>query len=252
MPGSGRSDPLGGRHPAIVDAARLHRSRHRRQRGQTLIEGPRLLDEALRSGVEVRSVFAGTSDTATLDLCDRQGIDAMVVSDAALIRLADTETPRGPVAVIDIPRTALPLQGDILVAHGVSEPGNMGALIRTAAAFGWEFGYTTGSADPWAPKTLRAGAGGHFRTPVARIDGLAGLKGLTTVSTVVAGGVAPEVVKGDRFAVLIGEEASGIPDDVTDSCDVKVTIPMPGGTESLNAGVAAGIVVYVLSRRRFG
>ncbi len=243
------AEPHGPRNQRVVEAARLQRSRHRRQSGQTLIEGPHLLEEALEAGVPVETVFALPEDRATFSVGDTHGFEVIAVDEAALARLADTKTPRGPVAVIPIPPDDTGYLGNLLVAHGLSEPGNLGALIRTAAAFGWGVAYTPGSADPWSPKTLRGGSGGHFRTTVLRLDDLDELIGWTTVATVVEGGMPPSEVSSGPYAVLVGDEAAGLPDEVAAECDVQVTIPMPGGTESLNAGVAAGIVVYELSLR---
>lgn len=240
--------PLGARNAGVVEAARLHRTRDRRERGQALIEGPNLLSEALSAGVPVRVVFAAVGDRATFDLGVTHGIDVQPVGTAAMARLADTDTPRGPVAMIDIPEVPLPATGHVLVAHGVSDPGNLGALVRTAAAFGWHMAYTAGTADPWSPKALRAGAGGHFRVAVTRLGESAWPGERTTVATVVSGGVAPSELPAGTYAVLIGDESSGLPDPVVEECDVRLTIPMPGGAESLNAAVAAGIVVYALSR----
>ena len=140
----------------------------------------------------------------------------------------------------------------MIVAWGLSDPGNVGTMIRTAAAFDWDFGYTDGTADPWAPKVLRAGAGAHFRlntTPVESLQ-ILGDVGLATVATVVSGGARPADLPTGRYALLVGEEAPGLPPDVVEQSAHKVTIPMPGGMESLNAAMAAGIVVYELSRQQ--
>jgi TrmH family RNA methyltransferase len=163
--------------------------------------------------------------------------------------VAGTDTPRGPIAVIDIPEDSLPGGRNVVVSVGVSDPGNVGTLLRTAAAFGWSYAYTAGSADPWAPKALRAGAGGQFHTTVMRIDDLDPLEAWRTVATVVEGGVGPDQIDGSPLAVLVGEEAAGLPDEVVATAAWRVTIPMSGSTESLNASVAAGIVVYELSKR---
>jgi RNA methyltransferase, TrmH family len=244
----GRAAPLGARHPAVVAAARLHRSRHRREEGSTLIEGPNLLAEALAASVVPTRVFATPEDEVTQGVAADRGLDLSVVDERALARLAGTKTPRGPVAVVKIPEPRLDPDRSLLVAHGVSEPGNLGALIRTAAAFGWGFAVTPGSADPWSPKALRSGAGGHFRASVGRVETVEELVDWATVATVADGGERPDSLSGGPWAVLVGEEAAGLPAEVVSACRHRVTIPMPGGTESLNAGVAAGIVVYELSR----
>jgi len=227
------------RNKLVVDAARLHRARARRERGETLLEGPKLLDDAVAAGVNIKKVFATPGEESPPN--------ALLVDDRALQRLAGTKNPRGPVAVIDIPHSRDLGEGDFLIAYGVSDPGNVGTLIRTAASFGFSFGYTEGSADPWSPKVLRAGAGGQFQTPILRLENL---PELPLVATVVDGGISPSAIGDDRVAVLIGEEAAGLPSELVDRARYKVTIPTTGPTESLNAGVAAGIVVYELSKRR--
>jgi RNA methyltransferase, TrmH family len=240
------------RHPRVVEAARLHRARERRATGKTILEGPGLLVEALAAGVAPEVVFALPEDEVTAQLARDHGFELTLVEPAALGRVTGTATPRGPAAVIAVPAPSPPTGRDMIVAWGMSDPGNVGTLIRTAAAFGWEFGYTTGTADPWAPKVLRAGAGGHFRLAVSYVDSVIDLDeaGLTTVASVVAGGVNPSVLAQGPYAVLVGEEAPGLPPGVIDAAVHKVTIPMPGGMESLNAAMAAGILVYELSRHQ--
>lgn len=239
--------PRGPRNAEVVEAARLHNPRTRRDLGQTLIEGPNLLAEAMSSGVRVGTVFADQDDATSFALGEAHGLKVVPVSATALGRLADTKTPRGPVAVVEIPRHELDLDRNVVVSCGVSEPGNLGTLIRTAAAFGWNFAYTPGSNDPWSPKALRAGAGGQFRTNVVGIPDIASLGPWKTVATVVSGGRAPHTLEDGPFAVLIGSEAHGLSDQIARSADIRLTIPMPGGTESLNASVAAGIAIYALS-----
>lgn len=221
----------------------------RRQENLTLLEGPALLEDALDSGAQVHHVFALPSDEESRNIATVNGLDFLAVDKRALGRVAGTETPRGPVAVVEIPPEHLPEGRDVLVSWGVSDPGNVGTLIRTAAAFGWSYAYAPGSADPWAPKTLRAGAGGQFQTHVKAIDALTDLRGWTTLAAVVRGGGDAAGIVERPVAVLIGEEAPGLPDDIASACARRVTIDAPGSTESLNAAIAAGILVYQLSKR---
>ncbi|MGD2043765.1 MAG: RNA methyltransferase [Acidimicrobiia bacterium] len=221
----------------VVEAARLHRARDRKDRGLTLVEGPDLLRDVVAAGAEVHQVFA--LDPATGEI---------PVDQRALDRLAGTESPRGPVAVVSIPVEWLDRSRNLLVSAGVSDPGNVGTMIRTAAAFGWGFAYMPGSADPWAPKTIRAGAGGQFQTPVSRIGSLSDIGEWATVATVVRGGDTAAAVQERRVALIIGEEAGGLEDWMVERADYRLTIPTPGPTESLNAAVAAGIAIFELSR----
>lgn len=237
------------RNKTVVEAARLHRARVRRAENRTLLEGPALLNDALAAGGRVHSVFAMPGDDDARSIAAAHDLEVTPVDRRALSRVAGTETPRGPVAVVEIPTERLDADRDVLVSWGVSDPGNVGTLIRTAAAFGWGYAYSEGSADPWAPKTVRAGAAGQFQTPVRAIDGLEELSAWTTLATVVEGGRAPASVTAARVAVLIGAEAPGLPADVEAACSERLTIRTPGATESLNAAIAAGIVVYELSKR---
>lgn len=225
------------RAKSVVDAARLHRARDRRDRGLTLVEGPQMLADVIAVGAVVREVF-GVEPGEGVTLVDQQ----------ALRRLAGTKTPRGPVAVVEIPMEWLDRDRNLLVAAGVSDPGNLGTMIRTAAAFGWGFAYLPGSADPWSPKTIRAGAGGQFQTPVSRIGSVSELTGWATVATVPRGGSGFSSIHDRPVAVLVGEEAGGLPLSLIDSASHRLTIPTPGPTESLNAAVAAAIVVHELSK----
>ncbi|HEU5112090.1 MAG TPA: RNA methyltransferase, partial [Acidimicrobiia bacterium] len=240
------------RNPRVVEAARLNRARVRRATGKTLLEGPGLLAAALDAGVTPEVVFALPDDEMTGQLSERRDFELFVVESSVLRRVSGTETPRGPVAVITVPEPSRPTGGDMIVAWGLGDPGNVGTLIRTAAAFGWDFGFTEGTADPWGPKVLRAGAGGHFRLAITPVQAVQSLEaaGLATVAAIVSGGANPADLGSGPFALLVGEEVPGLPPDVVEQASHTVTIPMPGGMESLNAAMAAGIVVYELSKER--
>jgi len=226
------------RAKSVVDAARLHRARDRRERGLTLVEGPQLIADVIASGASVHDVYALHPDSS----------DVIAVDERALEKLAGTKTPRGPVAVVEIPIEWLDRGRNLLVSVGVSDPGNVGTMIRTAASFGWGFAYMAGSADPWSPKTIRAGAGGQFQTPVARVGSLAELGEWSLVATVVSGGEDPASISERPVALLIGEEAHGLDDRVVEAAARRLTIPTSGATESLNAAVAAGIAIYELTK----
>ncbi|MDX1690637.1 MAG: RNA methyltransferase [Acidimicrobiia bacterium] len=234
------------RNPRVAEAIRLHRSRNRRDAGQTLVEGPTLVLEALAHGGRLVRVFAVPGDPVA-DEAAEAGIDVVTVEPQVLERISTTDTPRSPVAVASIVEGRLPATGDILVAWGVGDPGNVGTLLRTAAALDVAFAVGPGTADPWSPKVVRAGAGAHFRRPPSVVEGLEGLRsgGREVVATVVHGGVHPAALtEAASVAILVGDEAHGLPADVVDRCDRRVTIPMATDAESLNAAVAGAIVAY--------
>lgn len=235
------------RNPAVVDAARLHRAEERRGRGQTLLEGPHLVGEAVAAGVRMVKVFALADDLDGVRWAEQSGGELITVGEGALERLSGTKSPQGPVAVIDIPERPLDPSRSVLVAWQISDPGNLGTMIRTAAAFGLDVAVSEGSVDVWSPKVLRAAAGGHFHTNLAEISDPAQIDAVR-VATVVKGGEPLGKLPAGRLALLIGSEAHGLPGHIVDAADLRVTIPMPGPTESLNSAVAAAILIFVATR----
>jgi TrmH family RNA methyltransferase len=235
----------------VQEAVRLQAARGRAERGRALLEGPNLFAEAVRAGVRVERVFALAGDAVSAEMARACGAELILVGDRGLRRLATTEHPQSPVVVMVIPPAELPPAGHLLVAWGVGDPGNLGSLIRCAAAFGLGFAAGPGTADPWAPKVLRAAAGGHFRAGTARVGSLDEVRsgGRLLAATAARGGMPPRALPPGPLAVLVGDEANGLPAAVVAACDLAVTIPMPGGTESLNAAVAGAIVAYEVAVR---
>jgi TrmH family RNA methyltransferase len=216
----------------------------------TLLEGPHLLEEAVAGGMRVFRVFANPDDRDAAEAASRSNAELVTVTQPVLDRLAPTEHPRGPVAVVEIPEPR-PLVGrNALVLWRVGDPGNVGTLLRTAAAFGLGVFLVEGTADPWSPKVLRAAAGAHFRLAMEWIPPTIEaepLSGYSTIATVVSGGEPPAgLTVREPFAILVGDEAHGLRQDVIRRASRRVTIPMPGGVESLNAAVAGAIIAYAL------
>lgn len=196
----------------------------------------------------MREVFGLEDDEEGRRLAAAVGSDWIAVTRRVLDKLASTETPRGPVAIIDIPAEGSILGDSVWI--DTSDPGNAGTIIRTAAAFGMAVVVADEAVDPWSPKVLRAAAGGHFRTGIRRGEPPA----MLTVATVVDGGVPLDDL-GARLGngpvcVLVGNEAHGLTAEILGKADIGVTIPMPGAIESLNAAVAAAIVMTEVARHR--
>lgn len=226
-------------------AVRLHRRRGREEAGEILVEGPNLVAAALAAGVRARRTFVVAGDDDGRRLAAALGGDCLTVDERAMARLATTETPQSPVAVLALPEERVAPGGRVLVAWGVSDPGNCGTLLRVAAAFGYGYLGGPGSADLWSPKVLRAAAGAHFAVAVARVDTLEQVRagGRVVVATLARGGVLPGAFPGS-VAVLVGSEAHGLPPELVAAADLRVTIPTTGAVESLNAAVAGAIVAY--------
>ncbi len=199
-------------------------------------------------GEKVSQVLALPDDKTTRRLCEERGIPLTLVSGEALSRIADTKTPRGPVAVLTIPRYE-PGGRDTLWLL-VSEPGNAGTLIRTASAFGWDVAMGPEAVDPWAPKVLRAGAGGHFGVAIREVEEAP--REAMVVAAVPRGGVPLSELDcrldhRREWWLVVGEEAHGIAPTYADRTDLWCSIPMSGRAESLNAAVAGAIICQHLS-----
>ncbi|HZJ48313.1 MAG TPA: RNA methyltransferase, partial [Acidimicrobiia bacterium] len=207
--------------------------------------GPNLVLAAIASGIELETVFALVGDPVAESVSD-----PTFVSPEVLERLAPTQHPRGPVAVMAIPPTSA-VSRSCLFLWGIGDPGNVGTLIRSASAFGMDVAVDSTSSDPWSPKALRAAAGAHFRTTIEMGATLISLRsrGFTAVAAVPRTGSDPAGL-GDLspVAIIVGSEARGLPTSVVNGADQLVTIPMPGGMESLNAGIAGAILAYEWSR----
>jgi TrmH family RNA methyltransferase len=230
-------------NPRVQAAARLHRRRNRSATGHTLIEGPSVVGDAMAAGVTIVDAFYLEDDDHSARVLGDIGV---AVSPQVLAKVAPTEHPRGPVAVIAIPGATLEGR-DTIVVVCVREPGNAGTIIRTAAGLGYDVLATPGTVDVWSPKVLRAGAGGHFLTSVVTAGpewlGQCRAAGLRLAALVADGG-SDVPAREEPMALLVGEEAAGLPEDVVADSDDLVTLPMPGGTESLNAAIAAAIAMY--------
>ena len=167
-------------------------------------------------------------------------------------RLSTLTTPTGPVGVfpfVDVSAAELLSTTErVVLLHGVQDPGNVGTIIRSANAFEAGAALSRGCADLYNPKTVRATMGSIFHTPVARelvsMDFLqeARSSGFTTVAAVPGSGESPRVLPEGRIAIVVGAEGSGLPHEVIEACDIGVTVP--SRTASLNAAIAASVLLY--------
>ena len=237
------------RNQHVVRAGRLRRARGRREAGATILEGPHILTEAVAAGASLTDVFGRVDDEEARALAEQVGARWIPVVDDVLRKIADTDNPRGPVAIVRIPEPDV-IEGDRIWLD-TSDPGNAGTLIRAAAAFGFGVLLAPQAVDPWSPKVIRAAAGGHFRTAIG-----IGTPGESfTIATVVEGGTPLDEVRTHLpperpVCLLVGNEAHGLSSAAIAEADLTVSIPMVGEIESLNAAVAGSICMYELMLAR--
>ncbi len=237
----------------------LKKKSNRTEHGLFVAEGKRIVVEALRYASERVKVVVLTEDflerEAELvrwanDVCE----NIYVVTNVAFDEISDTDTPQGILAVVEMAGKVVPdlkSAKSIVVLDGVSEPGNMGTVIRTAEALGFDgFYIMKGSADIFGHKTVRATMGSIFRMKFKTDCTLQDIKELknmdfTVISTTPSGDTVLEKMDvPSKTAVVIGNEAHGVSEDVLAASDLKVRISMDGLAESLNAAVAAGIAMH--------
>jgi TrmH family RNA methyltransferase len=226
----------------------------RREEGKAIVEGPHLVAEALRAGIEPLAVMVSESGMERAEVRELLGNRTPVMlGDRVFKALADAATPQGIAAEIAIPK--IEGQGDCVFLEGVQDPSNVGAIVRTAAAFGiGEVVLDRTCADPWSPKALRAGMGGQFKLAIRQaadlVEALDGFAGTVACTVVDQGKPLHEALPEGRLAWVFGSEAHGVSPAVQESAKLKIRIPMKSGTESLNVAAAAAICLYEAFRSR--
>jgi RNA methyltransferase, TrmH family len=242
------------------------------------VEGPKLIEEALRSGLEAEALLvseAGEREAGRI-------LDAAGESEAGIPRsrvlrttnklfegVAGTDSPQGVAALFrqrewgfdDILRGPGEIRESsplVIVLAAVQDPGNVGTILRSAEAFGATGAVATrGTADPWSPKALRASAGSALRLPVLRgmaipvlLVQLKMAKVKIYAATSAPGERSTKADLREPAAIFVGNESNGVPAEVERAADRVISIPMAAAVESLNAGVAASLVLYEAARQR--
>jgi TrmH family RNA methyltransferase len=233
--------------------------------GHAAIESVRIIEEAIRSGLKFRAVFFSESGKARADrLLPQLGshVETLLVPDEVFASAVDTETPQGVAALVklkshqldDLFHTPEPL---VVIVSGVQDPGNLGTILRSAEAFDAAgVVLTEGTVSPLNAKSVRASAGSIFRLPVVQAKTrellpVLATKGLRLLGTTSHKGTPlPQSDCKGAIAICIGNEGAGLPKELLAKVDANIVIPHSAKVESLNAGVAASIVLYEAARQR--
>ncbi len=226
------------------------------------LEGFHLVEEALRSKMHLQTVFIAQGHESLLDPLELpESTEILVVPQELLAETVTTESPQ-PIAALTHPRnwpwdSILTKNALIILLSGIQDPGNLGTILRSAEAFGATGVISLpGTVTRWNPKVMRASAGSVFRLPTLTSSEAkalqhlkeAGIRTLATSSHNAEPLTSHELT--GPVAILIGSEGSGLSPELTAQCDASITIPCPGPVESLNAAVAASILLYEASRQR--
>lgn len=259
-------------NPTVKLVRALGKRRDRQRERAFVVEGLRLLDDALRAGGAPRAVLFAREILGAGDLVDRvlirlgelqervgHTIRLLEVTPEVLHSVAETETPQGIVAVFPFVEQRPPLPGTPLVAiaDGVRDPGNLGTLLRTALGAGATAFFTTArTVDAYNPKVVRAAMGAHFRLPLRTNLGWEALvaelgSGVRLLGAAVGGDLDYGTVDWSTpVALVIGNEDRGLSVEARAQCAELVTIPLHGGLESLNVAIAGAAMLFEAARQR--
>ncbi|MCP3854685.1 MAG: RNA methyltransferase [Actinomycetia bacterium] len=261
--------PLAASNARIRTLRRLTgRRKARQEAGCFVVDGPVLVAEALTSPLTVREIYAGEScDEPVLADAVGAGVPVTRVVDGVLTRVLDPVSAQEAAALVELPapltvaelaRSSGSEAPFVLVLAEIQDPGNAGTLMRTAEAAGVDLVVATeGTADAFAPKTVRSSAGAVLRVPV--IDGVSlhqslaelGALGLRRLATRAHGARAHTSIDlRGPVALVLGNEARGLPPEADDWVDDGITIPLAGSTESLNVGAAGAVLCFEARRQR--
>jgi len=230
--------------------------------GLIAIEGDHLVEEAERSGLRLDTVFLREDRVAERDHAFPTRVKVLTVAADAFDHACATDSPQGIAALVKAPESTLEsmLAADeprLVILAGLQDPGNVGTIIRSAEAFASSgVVLTPGSVSPWNQKALRASAGSSFRLPVVSLAKVSQLRRLadkhipTYACVADAGASIFETDLRGPIAFVIGNEGAGISDEILSFCQGSLHVPCPGKVESLNAAIAASIVLYEASRQR--
>lgn len=256
---------LAGSNQRVQRMRRLARDRDlRRDEGRYVVEGPMLVEQAIRAGLDLEQLLVPMSSAhdGIVALAEASGVPCGLVEDRVFEGITSTRSAQPAIAEVcehhvdggDLTAGG----GTLLVLAEVSDPGNAGTLVRTAEAFGVDGVVFAGGVDPYNPKVVRSAAGSTFRVPFAVVPGddvipvvLTALSdsGYSCWATVPDGGVSPEDVPTDApVAVLLGNEPRGLADEVVAACDGTLTVPTVGEVESLNVAAAGAVLLYGLQQ----
>jgi TrmH family RNA methyltransferase len=257
---SSRDNPLVKRLHALA-----HSGRERRRLAQTLLDGAHLVRAALDAGRPLRELVVSDQGLARDEIARLveavQGVPRVHLPDALFARISPVDAPSGVLAVIDVPAPPPPIvPGDasLLVLDAVQDAGNLGTMLRTAAAAGLsDVLLSAGCAQAWSPRVLRAGMGAHFclnlheHADAAQV--LGGYRGRIVATALGADTqVLYDVDLRGPVAWLFGAEGRGLSPGLAASANVRVRIPMPGAVESLNVAAAAAICLFEQVRQQRG
>ncbi len=242
----------------------LHQKNNRDKYGEFFIEGYRFVNDAFQNGTTFKYILVSeTADDNVKTLSNNISVPLYIIKESLFKQISDTQNPQGIMAVLEKPKyesvdILKPNEKFIVILDNIQDPGNMGTIIRTAESSGADrIVISKGCVDIYNPKTLRSTMGSIFHRPIITVDNLSDCITILKQNRykIFAGHLKGEteyfsVDMSDKTAIVIGNEANGISDEVAKMCKL-IKIPMYGRAESLNASISAGILMYEYVRQNY-
>ena len=239
-------------NPEIITASALANPKERAIQKRFIAEGSRTIATLLASPLKLLQLYVSESLVATAQTLTSDA-HITLVSDSVMEKLSQASSPSGIVGIFSIPAepSAAQLSSGIVLAR-ISDPGNMGTLIRTCAALDLKSVVVIEGVDPWNPKVIQASAGTIGHVNIFRWDWETVIKNkarLLLYALTISGGQNPSTINRDNALIIVGNEADGIPDAWINECDATITLEMANHVESLNAAVAGSIALYAACKK---
>jgi TrmH family RNA methyltransferase len=247
----------------LSQARALSRRKAREQRAMFVVEGVRSAEELLRSGLVITGALVAPQldeaprGRALHDALLARGVAVDEVSARDFMTAAQTESPQGVIAIAKIPgrsfETLAPTTAPLLVLDGVQDPGNVGTILRTAAALGaCATVALPGTVDLWNPKVVRSAMGAHFAHPAfdttwEQLSAFLTANGMELWAAAAGGTSIRDIRRPSRVAIALGNEGAGVSAQVEAAAAQRIGIPIHANVESLNVAIAAGIFLYALT-----
>lgn len=230
-------------NPLVKEIAALNEKKFRKEKGLYLVEGIKPVRECISAGCSVKKIIC-------VEELEGQFEGAVLVSRGVFESVSSEKNPQGVIAVVEIPKAnSNPPEGSCILLDCLQDPGNLGTIIRTANAAGYKDLYLINCADAYSPKAVRASMSGIFFVNIhqgERDEILSALDGVPLICADMNGENIFSFAPPKKFCLCIGNEGSGISEEIFKRADFKVSIPMERTCESLNAAVSAGIAMYQL------
>lgn len=237
----------------IKNIVKLQESRERKKQNLFIIEGLRAFATAIEANLILKQVYITENNVDSVkQFCSDDQIT--LVTELIMNKISSATTPSGILGAFNIPQNKNKITEGIVLAN-ISDPGNMGTLIRTAASCNLRTVIVIEGVDPWSPKVVQASAGTIALVNIVQLSWeklisqnlILQKNKLQLYGLVVHGGDSIKNIKIDDALLVIGNEANGLPLQWQEQCDKLLTLPMPGETESLNAAIAGSIALYITS-----